>query len=189
MRLSAAVPIVLVLSAAGCGAPPSSVAPSALGADAGFNDAAAGAAGATTASRRGVPFKGTLQGVADPPVFEPPPSPFFSAHLEASGQATHLGRFTMDYSHRVNLETLEGTGSARFIAANGDELMTSVEGRAEPAGTPTSYTVFERHTVTGGTGRFAGASGVFTLTRAVDFADPFTSGALEGWISAPGSKF
>jgi hypothetical protein len=95
----------------------------------------------------------------------------------------------MDFSHRVSLETLEGVGTARFTAANGDELMTDVKGTAKPAGTPTSFTVFETHTVTGGTGRFAGARGVFTLTRSVDFADPFTQGEIEGWISAPGAQF
>ena len=62
-----------------------------------------GGADTLSEAASGVPFKGRLEGIADPPQFEPPPSTFFSAHLLASGNATHLGRFTMDYSHRVNL--------------------------------------------------------------------------------------
>ena len=137
---------------------------------------------ATTASST-VPFKGTLEGIADPPEFEPPPSPFFSAHLVARGNATHLGRFTMDYSHRVNLLTLAGIGTAIFTAANGGTLTTSVEGTATPTSSPTAFTVTETHTITGGTGRFAGASGSFTVTRSVDFADPFTAGSIDGELT------
>jgi hypothetical protein len=101
-----------------------------------------------------------------------------------------LGRFTLDFSHRVNLDTLEGSGTAVFTAANGDTLITDAEGEAEPVpGSPTAYTVVETHKVTGGTGRFAGASGEFTITRAVDFANPFTSGDIDGWISMRHGSF
>jgi hypothetical protein len=135
--------------------------------------------GAATAAST-VPFKGKLEGLADPPQFEPPPSPFFSAHLLARGNATHLGRFTMDYSHRVNLLTLAGIGMATFTAANGDTLTTTVEGTATPTSSPTAFTVAETHTITGGSGRFAGARGSFIVCRSVDFADPFTTGSIDG---------
>ena len=62
-------------------------------------------------------------------------------------------------------------------------------GQATPAGTPTQFTVVETHTVTGGTGRFAGARGEFRITRAVEFLDPSTRGEIEGWLSAPGDRF
>jgi hypothetical protein len=143
----------------------------------------------TAAGRAALPFKGKLQGVGDPPVFEPPPSPYFTATLHADGQATLLGRFTMELSHRVNLITLAGVGQAVFTAANGDMLTTDMSGTAAPAGSPTAFTVTETHTVTGGTGRFTGAGGTFIVTRAVDFADPSTSGQIEGWITAPGGGF
>lgn len=186
MKLWSAFATLLTLVAGGCGEPGSPVSPSSI--QPGNNaDAAVGAGSETMASAAAqVPFKGSLQGNADPPVFDPPPSPFFSAHLVAKGQATHLGQFTLDFSHRVNLDTLIGVGKALFTAANGDTLMTDVEGQATPAGSPTAFTVVETHIVTGGTGRFAGASGRFTITRAVDFATPFTSGEIDGWISKSG---
>jgi hypothetical protein len=145
-----------------------------------------------------VAIKGRLQGDADPPVFEPPPSPYFTAHLLVAGEASHVGRFMMDYSHRVNLDTLEGIGTAVFTfpkerpsqaPPDADTLLTKVEGTATPAGSPTAFTVVEIHKVTGGTGRFAGAGGEFTITRAVDFTDPFTSGEIVGWISMRRGRF
>jgi hypothetical protein len=142
-----------------------------------------GRADTLSAAASAVPFKGTLEGIADPPQFEPPPSTFFSAHLLASGNATHLGRFTMDYSHRVNLLTLSGIGTAIFTAANGDAFTTTVQGTATPTNSPTAFTVAETHTITGGTGRFADARGSFVVTRSVDFADPFTAGSLDGQLT------
>lgn len=178
----AASSLVLVVLCVGCGqsGPPTSPTSSAA-----ITSTSSDAPGGSIA----IPFKGRLEGEGDPPVFEPPPSPFFSAHLVASGNATLLGRFTLDFSHRVNLNTLVGIGDAALTAANGDALLTHVEGQAMPAGSPTAFTVVETHTVTGGTGRFEGASGSFVVTRAVDFANPFTSGSIEGSIFAPSGKF
>jgi hypothetical protein len=189
MKLSAVVLVVITLLVIGCSQPASPAGPSPA-----LPGNAASAAGDTVggtekATPVTVPFKGRLQGEADPPVFEPPPSTYFTAHLQADGEATHLGRFTMDFSHRVNLVSLVGIGTAVFTAANGDRLMTDVQGEATPAGTPTQFTIVETHTVTGGTGRFASARGEFRISRAVDFLDPSTSGEIDGWISAPGDRF
>jgi hypothetical protein len=41
--------------------------------------------------------------------------------------------------------------------------------------------------ITGGTGRFAGATGGFIMKRVVDLSSPFTSGTFEGTISLPAS--
>lgn len=187
VRLFSVTALVMLLAATGCGELASPAAPSSVPVNS-VSDSPSAAVGSPHSSKT-VPFKGRLQGEADPPAFEPPPSPFFTAHLSALGEATHLGRFSLDYSHRVNLETLVGVGHAVFTSANGDTLLTDVEGQATPAGTPTAFTVRETHTITGGTGRFAGAAGTFTVIRAVDFADPFTSGEIDGWISARGERF
>ena len=188
MRLSAALALFSTVAVVGCGQPVTPVGPSSLG-----PGSAAGSSDSNSTRKAtgpvAVPFEGTLQGEADPPVFEPPPSPYFTTRLRATGQATQLGRFTMEFSHRVNLDTLAGAGEAVFTAANGDMLTTDVAGTAAPAGSPTAFIVTETHTVTGGTGRFAGAGGTFVITRAVDFADPSTSGKIDGWITAPGGTF
>jgi hypothetical protein len=181
MRLPTAGLLVIVFSM-GCSQTATPTSPSLVARPA-ESSLAGGAPAVSARAASTVPFKGTLEGIADPPQFEPPPSPFFSAHLLANGNATHLGRFTMDYSHRVNLLTLAGTGIAVFTAANGDTLTTSVEGTATPTSSPTAFTVVETHTVTDGTGRFAGATGSFLVTRSVDFADPFTAGSLDGELT------
>jgi hypothetical protein len=178
MRSPVAGLVVIALSV-GCSTVPTPTSPSLVAQSADVT-LGSGAATISAAAASAVPFKGGLEGIADPPQFEPPPSTFFSAHLLASGNATHLGRFTMDYSHRVNLLTLSGIGTATFTAANGDTLTTTVEGTATPTSSPTAFTVVETHTITGGTGRFAGTGGSFVVTRSVDFTDPFTAGSIDG---------
>jgi hypothetical protein len=174
--------LVLIALSVGCNTGATPTSPSRVGRSAEIALGSGGASGALVSASE-VPFKGKLEGFADPPQFEPPPSTFFSAHLLASGTATHLGRFTMDYSHRVNLADLSGSGTATLTAANGDTLTTRVEGTAAPTSSPTAFTVVETHTVTGGTGRFVDARGSFVVTRSVDFADPFTAGSIEGQLT------
>jgi hypothetical protein len=193
MRLSAVViALSVALAGIGCGEPRSPASPSSLQPDSSSGVAGTSSNPEATPSASSpvmVAIKGSLQGEADPPVFEPPPSPFFTTHLVATGQASHLGRFTLDFSHRVNLDSLEGIGDAVFTFPNGDTLKTHATGTATPAGTPTAFTVVEIHEVTGGTGRFAGASGEFTVTRAVDFTNPFTSGEIDGSIAIRHGRF
>lgn len=81
------------------------------------------------------------------------------------GIATHLGQSwyesqtVIDYSGT----TVELRGNVTFTAANGDELHTSFVGHPYPNGDGTE-TIIRQFTVTGGTGRFEGASGSFTGT-------------------------
>jgi hypothetical protein len=193
MRLSAVViALSVALASIGCGEPGSPASPSSIRPDS--SPGLAGTSGSPDATPSAsapvtVAVKGSLQGEADPPVFEPPPSPFFTTHLVATGQVSHLGRFTLDFAHRVNLDTLEGIGDAVITFPNGDTLTTHATGTAMPAGSPTAFTVVEIHEVTGGTGRFAGASGGFTITRAVDFTNPFTSGEIDGSIAIRHGRF
>ena len=94
-----------------------------------------------------------------PPVFEPPPSPgLHRAPSHPHGQATHLGQYTMDYTHRVNQESLTGIGNAVLNVPKGDTLKTDVTGTATPDEQLTAFTTTDTHMVTGGTGRFAGAA-------------------------------
>jgi hypothetical protein len=45
----------------------------------------------------------------------------------------------------------------------------------------------ETATITGGTGRFAGATGSFTTERLFDTVTLTTTGSFEGTISSPGA--
>jgi len=133
-----------------------------------------------------VPFKATFdttfQSVLDFPLL----------HVTVSGQgnASHLGNTTaVSNDELVNL--LSGAGTATFVltGANGDTVtistsfqVTQVAGGVTFAGT---------YTVTGGTGRFDGATGSGAASGSAIFTGP-TDGvgsfALDGTISSPGKS-
>jgi hypothetical protein len=99
-----------------------------------------------------------------------------------TGVATHLGLFTVTWEFTVNLLNGAGIGSAHFIAANGDSVFTESLGQGDPTlEDPDITRVVETHTITGGTGRFAGATGDFTLERLVNMAG-ITAGSFSGTI-------
>jgi hypothetical protein len=132
-----------------------------------------------------VPFRGRLQGAFTSTLISANP-PIASVLLQGTGNATHLGRFRFAIPHQVNLVTRSATGSMTFIAANGDRLFANFSGQASPTPTPNVLAVVETATVTGGTGRFAGATGSFTVERLVDLAAGTTAGSFNGTISPPG---
>ena len=106
-----------------------------------------------------LPFRGTIVGSADNvQTFE---FPFLFASSIVTGNATHLGRFTSSWEVQVNVITSASTGTVVFTAANGDTLFTTFEGQGYPTGTPDVILILEVHTITGGTGRFAGATGSY----------------------------
>ena len=82
----------------------------------------------------------------------------------ATGVGTRLGRFTLDRDVTGNLLDFSAAGSAHWVAANGDLIYTTVSGSAVLSDLPGGYLkVTETHTITGGTGRFAGAQGDFEV--------------------------
>ena len=127
-------------------------------------------------------FKGSIQSQEEYVVNFPQ----MSVTANGSGNAAQLGRYTVSYSVEVNLLTNAGTGAvAEFIAANGDSLFAQGSGQAAETGTPGVFNVVENYTITGGTGRFAGASGTITLDRTVDISTGATSGSIQGYIVLP----
>jgi hypothetical protein len=131
-----------------------------------------------------VPFKGRVEG-ASTVTFEPPPSLFFAVLFAGAGNATFLGQFTVEAPHRVNSATGIGIGSFTFTAANGDRLTADFTGTGTPTATPGVFAIVETASITGGTGRFAGATGSFVVERSFDFATLSSSGSFEGTISWP----
>src|SRR5262249_22214826 len=139
---------------------------------------------ASTRAAQEVPFKGTLEGTFTF-VPDPPPSTFASVDFgHATGHATHLGQFTLKGPHRVNLATtpLTATGTFEFTAANGDTLTASFTGVGTPTATPGITSIVETASITGGTGRFGGASGSFIVERIVNLVTLRTTGSFEGTI-------
>jgi hypothetical protein len=133
------------------------------------------------AAQQQVPFKGTFQGkdAVHPPTIT----------TSGTGLGTHMGEFSL--TEVVNVITLNG--SAHWVAANGDSIDTTFIASPDFSTEPLGYVaVTETHTITGGTGRFAGAQGSFILERThlvAPSADGthVTFGSFHGSITAPGT--
>ncbi len=136
-----------------------------------------------------VPFKGVEVGAATAGGFDFP----FATTLDTSeGEATHLGHFTKTGIVLINVLSATVTETLTLTADNGDLLFLTGTGDAVPPSIP-QVTVLEL-TVTGGTGRFEGATG--NWTQVSHFAFPFGDGhtvdpyvaEIEGTISTPGAN-
>ena len=128
-----------------------------------------------------VPFRGSLEG----DVTRSGAPPIVSVNVDAEGQATHLGHFALSIPHSVNVVTRI---EYLFVAANGDTLTATFTGAATPTADPTVLYIEENATITGGTGRFAGATGSFVCERLYDTVAGTTTGSFEGTISSPGES-
>lgn len=140
-----------------------------------------GEAAASPAAQQ-VPFKGSFAGTQSVTPLQPP---LVSVNGEGTGTATHLGLFTVELPHTVNLVTRIGEGTYTFTAADGDTVTADFTGQAQ--GAPPLISITEHATVTGGTGRFAGATGTFTVERRFNQATGMTEGSFEGTISSVGA--
>jgi hypothetical protein len=107
--------------------------------------------------------------------------------FEGSGIATHLGRFTGAGTNCTSFDLATSQvpisdGVALFVAADGSTITTNYEGtqHAPVAGVAS---IEATHTVVRGTGRFAGASGVWQSTGTIDFVTGLSSATLWGWVS------
>jgi len=132
-----------------------------------------------------VPFKGGLDGVVTR-------TPIDFRHdyvvINAAGNATHLGQFVLDIPHIVDHFDQTAHGTYQFTAANGDTVFADFFGLAATTATPGVLYIVETVTITGGTGRFSGATGSFICERLFDRIAGTTSGSFEGTISSPGSE-
>jgi len=124
------------------------------------------------------PFRGTVQAVETHVVV----FPTLSVNGTGIGNATHLGSFTMTYEAEVNLLTHVAMGSIEFIAANGDRVFADFVGQSTPTAIPNVVSIVETATITGGTGRFAGATGTFVVMRTLDQITGSASGFFDGSI-------
>jgi hypothetical protein len=132
----------------------------------------------TLGRTRGVPLEAVDSGKA---VGVPLGGSVIQTTDTASGRATHLGRYTLAAGEKIDTNSGEITGGFfTLTAANGDTITGSYEGRALPG--LTGYLVFGP--ITGGTGRFAGATGFLVLRGTVDPAALTFSDVVSGWIAA-----
>ena len=148
--------------------------------------AVAGLAGSAMAGEP-LPIKGSLEGlhVSRTPLDPPLVYDVF----EVTGDATHLGEYELVIEAVVNFGTLPptATGTLTFTAANGDTLVASFTGSS--ALVVPGLVLITEHAVIDperSTGRFAGATGEFTMKRLADAATGVggvTAGSFAGTIS------
>jgi hypothetical protein len=127
------------------------------------------------------PFQGTTE--SNESYSTVSPTRFVTAN--GSGESPQLGRFTVSYHVEENLLDLSGIASIHFTGTNGDSLQAKGVGQAIADRTPGMFNVVEIYTITGGTGRFAGASGAFTVKRLVSITVGIASSTFEGYILIP----
>ena len=140
---------------------------------------------APAAAQQQVPFKGAMQGND---IDSPGPSPgTVVVTTTGTGVATHLGQFLFAQQVTVNLTAGTSAGSVHWVAANGDSIDTTLTGSGELTATPGVVSITEVHTITGGTGRFAGAQGSFIVERLASRLTFLTSGSFHGTITSPGA--
>jgi hypothetical protein len=92
--------------------------------------------------------------------------------LSGAGHALHLGRIKVEQSHCIDLtgpDPLAFTdGLFTLTAADGDTVTGTYGGRLQPTVTPNLFYIDGTFLITGGTGRFAGASGGGAATGMTD---------------------
>ena len=99
------------------------------------------------------------------------------------GTATHLGRYTSAGSFLVDLTSASAGGPGHMVAANGDQLFFTGSGQATPTGVPGELSITDTSTITGGTGRFEGATGSFSGVRLLDTTTGLSAGSFTGTIT------
>ena len=135
------------------------------------------------AAQHQVPFKGAMQGHDTDIGFT---STTVTVLTVGTGIGTLVGQFSFTQTVTVEFATGHDTGSAQWFAANGYSISTTITGSGE-AIEPGLFSITDVHTITGGTGRFKGAQGSFTVKRLASGVTFLTSGSYEGTITPPGA--
>ena len=140
------------------------------------------AALAVPAAAEQEPFTGAMQG-DDADIAATSTS--VTVLTQGKGLGTLLGQFIFTQTVTVDFATGNDTGSAQWIAANGDSITTKIAGSGKMVETGLFW-IEDVHTITAGTGRFAGAQGTFTVRRLASGVTFLTSGSFDGTITSPG---
>ena len=110
-------------------------------------------------------IKGEETGAVFPGAFQ---FPFHYESLAATGKARHLGHYTLTGNFAVDVRVGRSTGAFTLSTPNGDELFLSEAGHGVAIGD--FIHKVSVYTITGGTGRFEGATG--SITTSLTFAFP-----------------
>lgn len=109
--------------------------------------------------------------------------------IEGSGQATHMGQYTISRQHCFNpaLGQFQG-GTFERTAADGDKIFGTYTGQfaavveVDDQGNPTVIVIKGTESITGGTGRFTNAEGQGDITGQFNLVTHRGDFTVEGWI-------
>jgi hypothetical protein len=138
-----------------------------------------------------VPFRAIVQETFTAALCSPVPSLCVSA--VGTGQGTHLGQVRESASVVANLASQPNPGctsetrETTLTGANGDRITLHATGQGCQTG-PTTLAAVDFYVVTGGTGRFSGATGSGTINVTVDQATRTAVTRFSGVLSTPGSS-
>jgi hypothetical protein len=109
-----------------------------------------------------------------------------------SGQAAHLGETSESAVVVSDLASNPAPGchtetrTTTLTAANGDQVTMDATGQ-NCSISPTTVTAVDSYVVTGGTGRYSGATGSGTTRASIDLASGIAVVTFSGTLSTPGS--
>ncbi len=104
-----------------------------------------------------------------------------NGEISGNGVGTHLGRFEyIAHDDETGFPFL--TGTVTITAANGDQIFATHSGTVEFL-SEDIIRVPLQHTITGGTGRFAGATGDFMIVSIANLITGTATGIMSGNIS------
>ena len=137
-------------------------------------------------------INGTIAGSESDVPF-PDPAEGFYVNGSVTSTDTELGPFTQFYSAPLDFAFLGmppgDIAGIRWIvgdAANGDSILACCLGINSGSCANGDLHVVDPWTIIGGTGRYAGARGSFTLDRCLNFDTGETSGTISGTIVVRG---
>jgi len=137
-----------------------------------------------------VPFKASAVVTTDSITIPLTPPVVPTRVTYSSGQSDLLGPFT-GIAHQLTRLNTDGTrlsitdGIGVWTAASGDSVFLSYSGMYPPSSSPDVILFQKAVAITGGTGRFAGASGSGAINGVVDVVKKQITMTFEGRITAP----
>lgn len=133
-----------------------------------------------------LPFKGSEDGTFQ--FADPCETNGVIVDVTGSGHATDVGKYTVHYRECLLPATgVVEDGSFTLTAANGDTLFGTYGGQASPTSDPNVIAFDDPGVITGGTGRFAGASGTLDQSGVANLATGEYAATLTGTVSSPAS--
>jgi hypothetical protein len=138
------------------------------------------ATAANKMEEKDLPFKGEYVDAFE--MLQPPP--MFVQKVTGTGNATYMGNSTFAAIAHVDLTTAPPfavTGVRTITAANGDQIFTTFSGVSFPVVPGLNKTELNE-IITGGTGRFANASGNFKSSAIADQNNSIFTVSFDGRI-------